>query len=143
MVLQAHELVLKVDEGRVRLEVRILLCNHVDSRHHAGQRGLGRDNTGDVLLSKGACSGLAGNGKLLENLPLMLGVALDDVDQVRDHVVALLEDHVDVGPRPVDVFLKTNKAVPSGHKPEEKHNGCGNGNDGHGFHEPMEPAGAL
>ena len=76
LVLQGNELVLEVQEVRVRLEVRVLLRNHVDAWKHTGKHALCSSDTSHVTLSKGTCSRLASDGKLLKNSSFMLGVAL-------------------------------------------------------------------
>ena len=108
----SQELILKVQEVRVRLEVRVLLSDHVDAWEHTGEHAFCSSDTSYVTLCKATCSCLASDSELLENSSFMLGVALDDADHVGDHVIALIEKNIDVVPCILGVFIQINEAVP-------------------------------
>ena len=80
------------------------------------------------------CRRLAGNRELVKDTGFVLGVALDDVDHVGDHVVPLVEQHVDVVPGVLSVLIQIDEPVPGAEEPhdeDQKKDGCnGNGDNG-------------
>ena len=139
LILQRDELVLKVQEVGVRLEVGVLLGDHVDSGKHACEHALGGRHACDVAGGKSAGSGLASLCELVKNAGLMLGITLDDADHVGDHVVALIEQDIDVVPGVLGVFVEVDESIPGREEPndENQDKDCRNGkdDDGGGFHE--------
>ena len=139
LILQRDELVLKVQEVGVRLEVGVLLSDHEDSRKHASEQSLGGRPTSDVAGGESPRSGLASLCELVENAGLVLGITLDDADHVGDHVVALIEQDIDVVPRVLGVFVEIDESIPGREEPnnENQDKDCRNGkdDDGGGFHE--------
>ena len=139
LILQRDELVLKVQEVGVRLEVGVLLSDHVDSRKHACEHALCGRHACDVAGGESPGSGLAGLCKLVENAGLVLGITLDDADHVGDHVVALIGQDIDVVPRVLGVFVEIDESIPGREEPnnENQDKDCRNGkdDDGGGFHE--------
>ena len=112
-------MVLEVQEVRIRLEFRVLLRDHVDAGHQAGQHAFSGSDSGHVPLRQRASGGLASLGELLEDFTLVRGVSLHGVDEVGDHVVALLQQHVDVGPGLFDVLFESDQTVPRRHEPNQ------------------------
>ena len=139
LILQRDELVLKVQEVGVRLEVGVLLSDHVDSRKHACEHTLCGRHACDVAGGESPGSGLAGLCKLVENAGLVLGITLDDADHVGDHVVALIEQDIDVVPRVLGVFVEIDESIPGREEPnnenQDKDSRNGEDDDGGGFHE--------
>ena len=134
LILQRDELVLKVQEVGVRLEVGVLLSDHVDSRKHACEHALGGRHACDVAGGKSAGSALASLCELVENAGLVLGITLDDADHVGDHVVALIEQDIDVVPRVLGVFVEIDESIPGREEPnnENQDKDCRNGEDDDG-----------
>src|SRR5712692_817169 len=94
-VLDLPERGLELREALVRLEVGVRLGQREELAEGAGQR---------VLRLRARLGGLRGHGGAprahdrVERPPLVGGIALDGLDEVRDEVGAALELHVDVRP---------------------------------------------
>jgi len=95
LVLGLGQLLLQVEEVRVRLEVRVGLGDGVDLDQRLAELGVRGGLGRDVVALRGGGDGRACLRHLLEDALLMRGVPLDRLDQVGDQVGAPGQLHVD------------------------------------------------
>ncbi len=129
-VLDGGDALLEHAEGRVGLELRVVLGH----REQPAQGAL--DLLVDRPLLLDGASPLVGGARLrdaLQDLPLVGHVALDRLDELGKLVVALLQQHVDVGPRLVDGVFEADQPVVDADAVEH---GADPGEREHAQHDP-------
>ena len=113
LVLGVRELVLELQEVRVRLQLRVGLGDREEGLEGPGEEVVGGHG---LLGALGLQHRRARLAHVLQELALVLRVALHGLDEVRDQVVPPLELHVDIRPRLVG-------ALPQTHEPVVDHDG--------------------
>lgn len=111
LVFHGYQLLLEFHEVGVGLQIWVLFSDHVDARNHTCKEAFSCGDTFDVTLCEAASSCITGLSELVKDTRFVLSVAFHDVDKVWNHVVALFEQNVDVGPRFFGVFIKTDETV--------------------------------
>ena len=111
---------METEEVLVGFQIGVLLGDHVDAWQEAGEHSLSRSDAFDIALSKGTRRRVASLSELVKDFTLVSGVPLNDVDQVGNHVVALVQQNIDVAPRLVSVFFKRNQTVPRAEEPNHE-----------------------
>src|ERR1700676_3860300 len=102
---------LQLLESFIGLELRIALGHREQSADARSQLLLGRTDGGYVAGGARLTDRGARAHYFLERILLELHVALTGFHQLRQLVVALFQQHVDVGPRDLDVFAQVHKSV--------------------------------
>jgi len=119
-VLGADHFLLEGEDVLVRLEVGVALHHRDQAAHRLAELALGLPGLGGARRRHGPGARLA---HPLEDLALVLHVALDGAHQVGDQVVAPLELHVDLRPRVPDLVPQPHQAVvePGGDRDNRDH----------------------
>ena len=102
---------LQLLEGLVALQLRIVLGDREQPADAGPQLLLRRADGGDIARGAGLTDRGPGPHDLLERFLLELHVALAGLHQFRQFVVPLLQQHVDIRPRDLDVFAQPNESV--------------------------------
>ncbi|SST10505.1 Uncharacterised protein [Acinetobacter baumannii] len=115
-VLQAADALGKELETFVGLELRVVLGQREELPQAGAQAALGLAQGIHVGALAGAGDGVAGGDDPLQGGTLVLHVLLAGLDQLRQLVMALLEEHVDVGPGLAHGVLQPYQAVVEHHR---------------------------
>lgn len=120
LVLDVGNLVLKLEEILVGLEIGICFEAHAKTGKRAGELILGSN----LIIDAGGIHGSGtGTGDRLEKFLLVLGITLDSSNELGDEIMALLELHIDVGKSILTVVAETHKIVVKTDAPEDEHDG--------------------
>src|ERR1700733_9146745 len=102
---------LQLLEGFIGLELRIILGHREQATDADPQLLLGRADGGYVARSARLTDRCTGTHDFLERVLLELHVALAGFHELGQLVMTLFQQHVDIGPRDLDVFAQVHQSV--------------------------------